>query len=126
MFNKLTMMVRDDLYTLSRESDQGETFCFRATINPQHPLFAGHFPGQPILPGVCTLAILSDCVAEICGYGVRFAQIRECKFTAPVDPSRHTELECLLTIDGTTVQATVMAEDVVVLKLKATFVPKND
>lgn len=126
MFNKLTMMVRDDLYTLSRESDRGATFCFRATINPQHPLFAGHFPGQPILPGVCTLAILSDCVAEICGYGVRFAQIRECKFTAPVDPSRHTELECLLIIDGTTVQATVMAEDIVVLKLKATFVPKND
>ena len=120
------MMLQDDLYTLSRESDQGETFCFRATINPQHPLFAGHFPGQPILPGVCPLAILSDCVAEICGYGVRFAQIRECKFTAPVDPSRHTELECLLTIDGTTVQATVMAEDIVVLKLKATFVPKND
>lgn len=120
------MMLQDDLYTLSRESDQGETFCFRATINPQHPLFTGHFPGQPILPGVCTLAILRDCVAEICGYGVRFAQIRECKFTAPVDPSRHTELKCLLTIDGTTVQATVMAEDVVVLKLKATFVPKND
>ena len=116
MFNKLTMMVRDDLYTLSRESDRGATFCFRATINP----------GQTILTGVCTLAILSDCVAEICGYGVRFAQIRECKFTAPVDPSRHTELECLLTIDGTTVQATVMAEDIVVLKLKATFVPKND
>lgn len=125
MFNKLTMMLRDDLYTLSRESDRGATFCFRATINPQHPLFAGHFPGQPILPGVCTLAILRDCVAEICGYGVRFAQIRECKFTAPVDPSRHTELECLLTIDGTTVQATVMAEDIVVLKLKANFVPKN-
>ena len=121
MFNKLTMMVRDDLYTLSRESDRGAT-----SITFNEPQFNGHFPGQPILPGVCTLAILRDCASEICGYGVRFAQIRECKFTAPVDPSRHTELECLLTIDGTTVQATVMAEDIVVLKLKATFVPKND
>ena len=27
-------------------------------LNPGHVLYQGHFPGQPVVPGVCTLQII--------------------------------------------------------------------
>lgn len=32
-------------------------------INPAHPVFEGHFPGRPVVPGVCMLQLIKE-VAE--------------------------------------------------------------
>lgn len=29
-------------------------------LNPGHVLYQGHFPGQPVVPGVCTLQIIKE------------------------------------------------------------------
>ena len=54
-----------------------------------HPAFAGHFPGQPLLPGVSLLALvleaaLADPVlrAEVCSA----PRLGAAKFLAPVGP----------------------------------------
>ena len=94
------MMLQDDLYTLSRESDQGETFCFRATINPQHPLFAGHFPGEPVMPGVLILEALAQVGAvailsceDFKGKTAYFGGINNCRFKKKVVPGDVLMLE---------------------------------
>lgn len=33
-------------------------------MNPAHPIFEGHFPGRPVVPGVCMLQLIKE-VAEI-------------------------------------------------------------
>jgi 3-hydroxymyristoyl/3-hydroxydecanoyl-(acyl carrier protein) dehydratase len=51
-----------------------------------HPAYDGHFPGQPILPGV---VILAEVLAAICGAtGVPVEQweISNAKFLDPVTP----------------------------------------
>ena len=61
----------------------------RLHIAADHPAFAGHFPGQPLLPGVSLLAevleaILDDAaLAAIVGNSPR---IGTAKFLAPVRP----------------------------------------
>lgn len=58
-------------------------------IAPDHPAFAGHFPGQPLLPGVSLLAevleaLLDDpALAAIVGPAPRLGAA---KFLAPVRP----------------------------------------
>ena len=58
-------------------------------IAPEHPAFAGHFPGQPLLPGVSLLAEVLEAVldepelARLVGPSPRVASI---KFLAPVRP----------------------------------------
>jgi 3-hydroxymyristoyl/3-hydroxydecanoyl-(acyl carrier protein) dehydratase len=58
-------------------------------IAPDHPAFAGHFPGQPLLPGVSLLAevleaVLDDpALAALVGTAPRLGAV---KFLAPVRP----------------------------------------
>lgn len=39
-----------------------DRFTFRVRLDAAHPIYAGHFPGNPVLPGVCTLQIVRECL----------------------------------------------------------------
>ncbi|MFO1224767.1 MAG: 3-hydroxyacyl-ACP dehydratase [Burkholderiaceae bacterium] len=59
------------------------------TIEPGHPAFAGHFPGAPVLPGACVLALVLQAaeqhasLREALGAHTAVPQV---KFLAPVGP----------------------------------------
>ncbi|CAN5517709.1 hypothetical protein BH10PSE16_BH10PSE16_08650 [soil metagenome] len=71
----------------------GETTLF---IEPDHPAFAGHFPGRPILPGVVLLDAAVHAVSNALGSsasgqnhrqdGSAVCQISSAKFLSPVGP----------------------------------------
>ena len=59
------------------------------TITPDHPAFAGHFPGQPLLPGVCLLAEVMEAVLGEPELALQLGatpRISAVKFLAPVRP----------------------------------------
>lgn len=58
------------------------------SIAADHPAYAGHFPGQPILPGVVLLdAALHALAARQGMQGIPgSAQIKSAKFHSPVQP----------------------------------------
>ena len=34
-------------------------------LNPGHALYQGHFPGQPVVPGVCTLQMIKESAEQM-------------------------------------------------------------
>lgn len=68
----------------------GEDACGEKTFSPDDPIFCGHFPGNPIVPGV----ILTEALAQLAGIagagpdGRTFllSAIRSMKFPAPARP----------------------------------------
>lgn len=58
-------------------------------VDPQHPVFAGHFPGRPIVPGVLlidwALAALRDAVSDA-RLNVSPVELGTVKFLRPVTP----------------------------------------
>jgi 3-hydroxyacyl-[acyl-carrier-protein] dehydratase len=44
--------------------------------------FAGHFPGNPVLPGIAQIMA----VLHACGPGLRLRAVKNCKFLRPVVP----------------------------------------
>lgn len=55
-------------------------------IAADHPAYAGHFPGQPILPGVVLLDAALHALAGVQGMPAASGQIKSVKFLSPVLP----------------------------------------
>jgi acyl-coenzyme A synthetase/AMP-(fatty) acid ligase len=64
-----------------------------------HPSFAGHFPGQPVLPGVVLLSMVMEALQPRLG---TTAQIDQAKFLAPVLPG--DTLALTVTAQGSALQ----------------------
>jgi 3-hydroxyacyl-[acyl-carrier-protein] dehydratase len=73
----------------------GESACGTKTFSGDEPMFAGHFPGNPIVPGV----ILTEALAQMAGIagggeGRKFllSSIRAMKFPAAAKPRELIQL----------------------------------
>ena len=71
-------------------SKNGNSGSLRETISARHPAFAGHFPNDPLLPGVVLLDMLIRRVKTHYAVPDKFAQDRLClesvKFLSSVRP----------------------------------------
>lgn len=63
-----------------------------------HPAFAGHFPGAPIVPGVLLLDAAMHALAAQSGQAI--TDIASAKFLQPVRPGEALGLECRLSGTG--------------------------
>ena len=70
------------------------------TIAADHPAYAGHFPGQPILPGVVLLDEVLLALAALQGRAAAPAQIKSAKFLSPVQPGESLHLDYASTAAG--------------------------
>ena len=70
-------------------------------VSMNEPFFPGHFPGQPIMPGVLILEALAQTGAvaalslpENRGKLAVFGGVKNCRFKKPVTPGDVLELSC--------------------------------
>lgn len=61
------------------------------TIPLSHPCLSGHFPDNPIVPGVVVLERVIEAVAD--DSGARVLGIRRSKFVRPLRPGRECTVE---------------------------------
>ena len=59
-------------------------------LNPGHVLYQGHFPGQPVVPGVCTLQIIKESAEQIANQPLQYVQIASSKFLSAINPLETT------------------------------------
>ena len=81
---------------ISRAQRGAREFQFDAT----EPFFAGHFPGQPILPGVFQLEMVRQAAEETLKLPVVIRAVRKAKFQRPIRPGETVRLELKLSEDG--------------------------
>lgn len=55
-------------------------------VAADHPAYAGHFPGHPLLPGVALLSEVMHAVAQATGRGPERWTVTSAKFLRPVVP----------------------------------------
>ena len=65
------------------------------------PVFTGHFPGRPILPGIFQLELARVAAESVLNCALTVREIRKAKFQRPVLPDEIVRLELkLLNKDG--------------------------
>ncbi|MBP7125789.1 hypothetical protein KBD49_05420 [Myxococcota bacterium] len=58
--------------------------------------FRGHFPEEPILPGVAQVVLVTSVLRRVAGGPLRVQAIRRVKFTSPVRPGMDLALRLVL------------------------------
>jgi len=61
-------------------------------VPADHPVFPGHFPGNPIVPGVMLLDWVLREVARSLGKSPSALRVREAKFFTPLAPPQRARL----------------------------------
>lgn len=117
-------MLIQNYYTVLQQSHEGDTYLFEVSMNADCSVYEGHFPGEPISPGVCNIQMLKECLETVLGHSVLLDTIQQCRFTTLITPIAYPELEvriCLLRQEEEHVKfkATLGKGEEVYLELKA-------
>jgi 3-hydroxyacyl-[acyl-carrier-protein] dehydratase len=74
-----------------------------------HPVYQGHFPGNPITPGVLSLRMIRECVCRETGRPLHYAAIKNCRYVALIRPGDTLRLQRQITENegSVTVKATL-------------------
>ena len=62
------------------------------SVPAEHPVFRGHFPGNPIVPGVMLLEWVTREVAQVLECAPSALRVRESKFFTPLAPLQQAKL----------------------------------
>lgn len=93
------MRLEGDFYTVTkREQAQADTFVVEVVLHPEHPIYAGHFPERAVVPGVCMLTVIRECLAGLLGRPVAFAAIKECKYVSALLPEKDLKIRLSLSL----------------------------
>lgn len=95
------------------------------TINKNHEVFQGHFPGNPVTPGVCMMQIIKELTEEIVSEKLFMQSSSNIKFMAIINPEKTPDL--ILTLDisktevGYKVKNVSKFDETVALKLTTNY-----
>jgi 3-hydroxyacyl-[acyl-carrier-protein] dehydratase len=85
-------MLLNNLYSIIDLQNTEEEITVIISFNPSHNIFAGHFPGNPVVPGVVLLKILHELLEMHHRRKLLFTTSRQVKFLAVLNPVLNTSL----------------------------------
>ncbi|WP_270088652.1 hypothetical protein [Sphingobacterium sp. SYP-B4668] len=120
-------MLLTDFYRLdSLTQIDAQKHVAKIRLNKDNDIFKGHFPDNPVTPGVCMMQIIKEIVEQIVEQTLFMEQSSNVKFMAIINPEINPEL--ILDIDikgdadiGYQVKNTSRFGETVALKLSLNF-----
>ncbi|PTQ99674.1 3-hydroxyacyl-[acyl-carrier-protein] dehydratase [Mucilaginibacter yixingensis] len=107
-------MSSTQLYTIENLQVADGSITATVVLNAAHPIFEGHFPGQPVLPGACMLDMVKAITSVALGQQLRLVKADNLKFITPVDPLVSGKLQLNIThqpvTNGIKIKATLSGE----------------
>jgi 3-hydroxyacyl-[acyl-carrier-protein] dehydratase len=81
----------EGLFDIEEQSAEGARKVYRVKVNPEHLVFQGHFPEQPVLPGVAMVYLSRLLTERVAGKSVKLKDASQIKFLNLVDPRVNPE-----------------------------------
>jgi len=121
------MRLSGDFFHITKlDNDNGESVSL-LEINASHKIFEGHFPGQPVVPGVCMMQMVKEIIEKVVGRKTRIANADNLKFLTIIDPTKNknirADLKYTVTDDGKiNVSASFTSGTVTYFKMSGIFI----
>ncbi len=119
-----------DIQSFNCESVEGSQTKLLATVslNDSHPIYNGHFTGNPVVPGVCQIQMIKELVEKAVKQQLRLTESDNIKFLSMISPLVNKQLEFVVQIKPSedrqiVVIASIGAGTTQFLKFKGKFQP---
>ena len=117
-------MLIKDYYTIENVSKQENGVVrFDISLNADCQVYEGHFPGEPVSPGVCNIQMIKECAEQVAGKPLFLSNLQQCRLTTLVTPLAHPQVEVNILLeekgDAYKLKATIGKSEDVYLDLKA-------
>lgn len=117
--------ILNNFYELKSHESENNIFQANITLNKDHQIFQGHFPGNPVTPGVCMMQIVKDLTEKFTDSKLFLKSASNVKFMAIINPFETPDLFLELDInekDGELkVKNTTSFGETIALKLSVTY-----
>ena len=120
------MTLKNEFYTIKERQNTDNGVNFTVLFNAEHFIYATHFPGNPITPGVCIIQIVKELTEELLQTSLFLKIVKNIKFTQVINPLQHSKVIFALNNlqeyeNGYKVSAIVKNNDAVFTKLSLFF-----
>jgi len=109
------MTLQNNFFRILSETHNETADCYEITLNPDHFIFKAHFPGNPITPGVCQLAMVEELLSAQIGQPLLLDCVNNIKYMniiSPIDvPQLQVRISHLQPTDGGYSLQAVLAND---------------
>ena len=117
-------MLQGDFYTISSMSVEGNSLDAVIDLNVNHAIFEGHFPGQPVVPGVCMMQIVKELVESATATPTQLVKADHLKFLSVIDPRVHGSINAAVQFtpnedNGYDITGSLTKDDITFLKIRA-------
>lgn len=92
------MILKDKLYQLHNIQQEEGQLVAEIRLNAADSIFEGHFPGNPVTPGVAQLEIVKEILAVHYNRPVQLKSISNCKYLAIMNPVHNPEITVKLSV----------------------------
>jgi 3-hydroxyacyl-[acyl-carrier-protein] dehydratase len=117
-------MFRNSLYR-AIATHQDSAVSADIVFNPDHDIFVGHFPGNPVVPGVCMIQIVRELLEDALKMKFQIRSGDNVKFLSVINPVQTPEVQVSIQFvqqgDELNVQASFAKGDITYFKFKGTF-----
>lgn len=119
-------MLIPNFYSVKQTEDLGNgKYLIHILVNSKHEVFKGHFPGNPVMPGVCMMQIIKELTEGISNKSVQLTSMTNVKFMALINPETNSELRLDLEIipidEGVKVKNTTYFDETTALKFSGQY-----
>ena len=114
--------IKNSIWNFEKTGDG--TFSAAIVFGGDFTGFKGHFPGRPVLPGVCQILALSVLAEKAAERNLRLSGVARAKFLSVIEPEEETSFEFSISgnPDASVLNGTVRVKDKgVVGKFKLVF-----
>ena len=125
-------MFLNSLYTIERIQREGNINKLSVLIrlNPSHGIFKGHFPGNPILPGVCIIQILKEILMYHFNKNLTLTYAGSIKYFSIINPEINSKIKFDIELkeignDKISCNAFLYSESVLFCRFKGDFQINN-
>lgn len=110
----------------NRVTKDNETL-FDITLLPDYCVYEGHFPGNPVSPGVCNIQMIKECAEQLTGRQLFLGYISQCRLSAVMTPQTTPQFQLCIQLsevdDMYKVRATVYNDTTTYIDFKGELTP---